>query len=58
MTLALFIFIVKGEFFPLDSHEDHDLGWVLGAVAVSVHDKREDIVTHMSMMDNSQEVSE
>lgn len=30
-----------GEFFPMDSHNEHDLGWVLGAVAVSSHENRD-----------------
>ena len=28
---------ILGEFFPLERHGQHDLGWVLGAVAVSAH---------------------
>jgi hypothetical protein len=36
-----------GEFFPLETHEQHELGWVLGAVAVAAHDDREALVAHM-----------
>lgn len=39
--------LLQGEFFPLDSHNEHDLGWVLGAVAVSAHHDRDELLTQV-----------
>ena len=34
----------SGEFFPMDNHNEYDLGWVLGAVAVSAHEDRKGLL--------------
>ena len=38
-----------GEFFPLDSHNDLELSWVLGAVAMSTHEDRQKFVSYVAV---------
>lgn len=38
-----------GEFFPLDSHNDLELSWVLGAVAMSTHEDRQNFVSYVAV---------
>mmetsp|Transcript_31544 Transcript_31544/g.58720 ORF Transcript_31544/g.58720 Transcript_31544/m.58720 type:complete len:467 (-) Transcript_31544:47-1447(-) len=42
----------QGEFFPMESHNEHDLGWVLGAVAVSSHGAREELLLRVPTLEN------